>query len=163
VMLQARSGDKLVVFGGNSRRRFMDDLYVLDVEFEGKPMLRWHPITQAAAANGYVASSRHKLNSCVTHSYAPQGMASSSGAPHRHAHRPNALGHRRHQPGASQVRTCLWGLRCRCRLSSITDNSASEVRWSPCGRSTYGRASGAVLNSLRPFDLLPGMVYCSLG
>jgi hypothetical protein len=59
VMLQARSGDKLVVFGGNSRRRFMNDLYVLDVEFEGKPMLRWHPITQAADANGYVASSRH--------------------------------------------------------------------------------------------------------
>lgn len=48
VSRQARCGDRVVVFGGNHGRTYMNDLHVLDVEFEGKPVLRWHAIARQA-------------------------------------------------------------------------------------------------------------------
>jgi hypothetical protein len=46
VSRQVRCGDRVVVFGGNHMRTYMNDLHVLDVEFEGKPVLRWHAIAR---------------------------------------------------------------------------------------------------------------------
>lgn len=46
VSRQVRCGDRMVVFGGNHGRTYMNDLRVLDVEFEGKPVLRWHAIAR---------------------------------------------------------------------------------------------------------------------
>jgi hypothetical protein len=59
VSRQARCGDRVVVFGGNHGRTYMNDLHVLDVEFEGKPVLRWHAIARQAGddhATGYLGS-----------------------------------------------------------------------------------------------------------